>query len=136
MKVEILRTSDNGIQTEGVMYVIKDERIVFECNTLELPWKDNKTRESCVPSGTYEVVKHNSPKFGLCFWLQKVKNRSQILIHKGNYYTDILGCILVGDKFSDINKDGQIDVVNSGKTMEKLLKILPEKFNLEIIYRS
>ena len=43
--------------------------------------------------------------------------RSGVCIHKGNYFTQILGCIIVGDSHTDINKDGYKDVTNSGKTL-------------------
>jgi hypothetical protein len=55
-----------------------------------------------------------------------------ILIHSGNFYTDILGCILVGDSYGDINHDGIKDVLNSKKTLAEIAKILPQSFSLEI----
>ena len=137
MKLELLRTYDNGVQTEGVLYVINDiGTIIFKCYTLELPYKDNKKRISCIEQGTYQVIKHNSPKFGKCFWLQNVENRSEILIHRGNYHFDVFGCILVGDGLVDLNKDGNLDVTNSVKVMNKLLELLPNKFEMEIRYRE
>ena len=61
-----------------------------------------------------------------------VPDRNYILIHAGNYYSDIRGCILVGMDHLDINKDGFKDVTYSKDTLKKLYKILPEKFELEI----
>jgi hypothetical protein len=58
-----------------------------------------------------------------------------IEIHSGNFHSEILGCILVGDKFKDINKDGQLDVANSKKTMVALFDMMPDKFKLEIAVR-
>jgi len=55
--------------------------------------------------------------------LQNVPNRSEILIHKGNYHSDILGCILIGNDLSDINKDGYLDVTSSKKAIKELLKL-------------
>lgn len=137
MKLQLLRTYDNGVQTEGVLYVIDSKgTIIFKCYTLELPYKNNQQRISCIEQGTYQVIKHNSPKFGKCFWLQSVPGRSEILIHRGNYYFDVLGCILVGDSLIDINKDGNLDVINSVKVMNKLLDLLPNKFLMEIKYRK
>ena len=49
-------------------------------------------------------------------------NRSEILIHKGNYYTDILGCILIGSDLADINKDGLLDVTNSKNSVRRLME--------------
>lgn len=136
MKLLIERIDDSGVQTLGKMYVLDNNNsIEFSCDTLELPWKDNKRNVSCVPSGDYKVVKRYSPKFGNHFHLTNVKDRSYILIHKGNYYTDIRGCILVGSDLTDINKDGHLDVISSGNTMNKLLKIMPDKFDLTIVQK-
>lgn len=136
MKLLIERIDDSGVQTLGKMYVLDNNNsIEFSCDTLELPWKDNKRNVSCVPSGDYKVVKRYSPKFGNHFHLTNVKDRSYILIHKGNYYTDIRGCILVGSDLTDINKDGHLDVISSGNTMNKLLRIMPDKFDLTIVQK-
>jgi hypothetical protein len=90
--------------------------------TLELPWKDNKTGISCIPVGTYKVKRHTSPKFGKCFWLQDVPNRSEILIHPANYTRQLRGCIAVGLDHADIDKDGELDTVSSRNAMVKLLE--------------
>lgn len=126
--------NDDGVQTLGVMYVLNGRNeIQFRCMTLELPWKDNLKRISCIPAGTYTVVKHKSPKFGKCFWIKNVPGRSEVLIHYGNYHKDVLGCILVGDDYKDVNKDWRLDVTNSKKTLEKLLKIMPSEFELKVV---
>lgn len=69
---------------------------------------------------------------GECIEIQNVPMRSNILIHVGNYTSDILGCILVGDSARDINNDGTIDVTNSKATMYKLLALIPDKFLVRI----
>jgi len=134
--IRVVRTIDNGKQTNGVMYVEKDGAIVFECFTLELPWKDNKRRESCIPAGTYKAVKHKSPKFGNSVWIKDVPNRAEILIHPANYVRQLLGCIAVGASLQDIDKDGLEDTTASRATMDKLLAILPNSFEVTVEYRS
>lgn len=104
--------------------------IIFR--TLELGWHNNEKRVSCIPKGTYDVVKRTSPKYGQHFHILNVPNRDYILIHHGNFYTDILGCILVGTQHTDINGDGLRDVVNSKVAMAQLVKLLPERFKLTI----
>lgn len=109
----------------------------FACKTLELPWRDNQRNVSCIPEGEYVVRRHQSPKFGQTFIILEkhgghVSGRKWILIHQGNYVTDIRGCILVGNDFHDINQDGLKDVVNSKATMAKMLDLLPESFELKI----
>ena len=124
--VELLRTSCQPKQTLGNLSIDGKEI----CKTLELPWLENKRRVSCIPEGEYTVVKRNSPKYKNHFHILEVPNRDWILIHHGNFYTDILGCILVGENHVDINRDGLLDVTNSVATMKKLNTIFPDKFKL------
>jgi hypothetical protein len=132
MNLLIKRTFGNEKQTIGQGHIIEDNRSIFSFRTLELPWLNNQSRISCIPSGVYKVVKRHSAKFGNHFHITNVPDRSYILIHAGNYHTQILGCVLTGVYFDDINHDGVTDVVSSGKTMKKLLAILPDEFNLTI----
>jgi len=135
MRIRVLRTIDNGKQTNGVLYVEKDNKILFECFTLELPWKDNERRISCIPEGTYKAVKHRSPKFGNSVWIQNVPNRSEILIHPANYVRQLLGCIAVGKDLRDIDGDDLEDTTASRNTMNELLGLLPDSFEVKIEYR-
>lgn len=136
MRVEVLRTIDNGSQTNGVLYVVDEGKILFECYTLELPWKDNQRRISCIPEGEYKAIKHHSPKFGNSVWIQDVPNRSEILIHPANYVRQLLGCIAVGSDLKDIDGDGLEDTTNSRNTMDKLLSFLPKSFDVVVKYRK
>lgn len=104
----------------------------FRCFTLELPWLDNKTSVSCIPSGRYQAKKMISPLLGECIEIFNVLNRSYIRIHAGNYTSQILGCVLVGDSLKDINGDGIIDVTNSKATLKNLMAALPDSFEIEI----
>jgi len=65
-------------------------------------------------------------------WLQDVEDRTEILVHSGNYYTDILGCILIGTDLQDINGDGYLDVINSRVAMNNLMIELIDKEEIEI----
>lgn len=126
--VKLLRTSCQPKQTLGILSI--DQKEI--CSTLELPWLENIRRISCIPEGEYTVVKRFSPKYKNHFYILDVPNRDWILIHHGNFYTDTLGCILVGQNYIDINNDGLLDVTNSVATMNKLNNMLPEKFKLII----
>ena len=127
-KVYLDRFKGNDKQTLGEM-LYKGKVIA---KTLELAWKNNEKQMSCIPIGTYKVVRRFTPKFGNHFWLQDVPNRSYILIHKGNYHFQILGCILVGKQHLDINHDGYQDVTASTEKMKELLNTLPLEFELVI----
>lgn len=127
MHILIERADYGDKQTIGKLYLLNSlNEVIEEFWSLELPWKDNERMVSCIPEGVYKARKHNSPKHGLSLWLQDVPNRSEILIHKGNYYTDILGCILIGSSIMDINKDGLVDVINSKKSINRLMSILED----------
>ena len=140
MKIEIIRLYQTPIddpkQTEGVLYLIDKNKIIFECKTLELPWLNNNRRVSCIPTGKYKAVKHVSPKFGNCLWIKDVPNRSEILIHPANYVRQLLGCIALGNKHIDMNRDGLMDVADSKTTVNKLLNLIEGKeIEVEIIWR-
>ena len=145
MEVEI-RITYKEKQTEGRLYVYNERNGVgYSCDTLELPWLDNQKRISCIPEGEYDVIKHVSPKFGECFWVLNVPDRSEILLHdKVNFVgsknprtqkSDILGCVIPYETSMDIDGDGVRDIAPKSSTvaMQKLLKILPNKFKLKIM---
>ncbi len=106
----------------------------FRCFTLELPDKDNQQNISCIPPGKYHCKQIVSPSLGNCIDVMGVPGRTYIRIHSGNFTRQILGCVLVGDSLKDIDKDGIIDVTNSGATLKRLMKMLPRKFGLLIKY--
>ena len=120
VNAEIRRIKDNGIQTLGEFKMFLGNALVFQCKTLELPWKDNQKRVSCIPKGEYRVEPYSSAKYPAVYEIKDVPGRSYILIHAGNTYLDILGCVLVGSSFTDINGDGEQDVIQSRDTLKKL----------------
>lgn len=134
MKVEVTRNSDDGVETLGKLVVLNDsDAVVFSCDTLELPDKDNASQVSCIPKGTYiceKVGVSHIPYPHIS--ITNVANREGICIHCGNFHTDVLGCIITGSAYSDINGDGEPDLVNSKDTFNKLMAILPQQFNLTI----
>ena len=120
----ILKTIKQPDCTLGVMTV---EGSDFRCFTLELPDKGNASNVSCIPAGTYEYFKRTSGVNGDVLELRNVVGRSFIQVHRGNFTSDILGCILVGKTIADINSDGIPDVTSSGSTMKTLLSILDDE---------
>lgn len=124
MIVKIIRTVPNEKQTLGKFFIINDSVVEFDCHTLELPWKENKKNESCIPKGTYRMKRRFSNKHGQHWHIQNVFDRDMILIHTGNFHTQIQGCVLVGMGLADINKDGCLDVTESKVALERINDIL------------
>lgn len=106
--------------TTGTLSVWDGPICVFRCVTLELPWKDNARRESCIPTGTYQMRWTTSPKFGATWQVMDVPNRTAIRIHAANYTRQLLGCIAPGIAHMDIDRDGAIDVTSSRRGLEML----------------
>jgi len=118
-------------ETLGSIY---DENKQLICKTMELPDKGNARSISCIPEGTYKVIKQ-LPKVGRdypYFRLPSVPGRSGILIHKITFVKDLKGCIGVGGRFQDLNNDGVPDMVESGKTLQHMIDTLPDEFLLKI----
>ena len=71
------------------------------CNTIELPWKNNETRVSCIPEGKYFIKKRYSQKFQWHLEIENVQNRSLILFHPANNaLQELNGCIAPVTKLS------------------------------------
>ena len=71
------------------------------CNTIELPWKNNERKVSCVPEGKYFLEKRYSSKFKWHIEVKNVANRSGILFHPANNaMQELNGCIAPVTKLS------------------------------------
>ena len=123
-------------QTPGLLTVFSSGQMLYQCKTLELPYKNNKPDVSCIPEGVYTVKKITRPDGRPGLHIQDVPGRTKILIHTGNYaagdHPDILGCILVGLKYSYVNSDQYLDIADSTPAFNALYKILPQEFKLHI----
>ena len=133
MKALLKRFDYSDKQTLGTLVIYNGGKVIYTCYTLELPDLKNASNISCIPPGNYKVVPRNSAKFKDHLHITDVPNREYILIHPGNYYTDIRGCVIVGKQLTDINGDGYKDVVSSKDTLNKILFFAPNGFDLEII---
>jgi len=136
MKTLISRTYTPK-ETLGKLIVFDGIKMMLNIASIELPWLDNQLMVSCIPEGKYTLQKYNSPKHGWCFIISGVEGRTGIELHIGNFATgkkvDTCGCVLPGMYFADINMDGNLDVVDSGQAMEKLLALLPDESELHIL---
>lgn len=131
VNVIINRTIFGAKQTLGQLSVYdENDDFLFQCKTLELPFLNNQNQVSCIPNGCYRANKTVHAKFGKCIFIFNVSKRTGIYIHSGNYYNQILGCVLVGKHFKDINNDNLRDVVLSRDTLNDLYYIVDERFTL------
>ena len=64
------------------------------CYTIELPWRNNEQKKSCIPAGVYTVTKRYSQKFKWHLHINNVPGRSLILMHPANNAEiELQGCI-------------------------------------------
>ena len=107
MELILKRTRFGNLITTGQLYIDG----AYFCFTLEdkvrevpnVPvqkWKIAK--ETAIPSGLYEVILENSPKFGPeTPTILDVPGFSNIRMHAGNTQFDTDGCIIVGYRIRD-----------------------------------
>ena len=105
----------------------------FYGHTLELPWKDNEKRVSCIPKGVYEVKKRHTEESKYKYehlHILDVENRELILLHIGNYPKNSKGCILLGNTRA-LNFVGE-----SRKAFYKLMYDLTSFERIELIIKN
>ena len=118
--------------TGKLLLVDNKNNLILQLQTLERPWIFNERKVSCIPTGTYLVKRHISPKFGQCFKIQDVKGRSDILLHSGNVVNDTLGCVLVGLTSGTVDDTDTAMVYSSRKAMAVLLALIDTEIVLQI----
>ena len=106
--IQILRTSDNDSSTTEELFV--NGR--FVAHTLEKPWEKNRSFISSIPPGNYGgfVRLERDNVFALEFWrieLTGTEPRTNIQIHKGNFPSDVKGCIIVGERV--VNRENRLE---------------------------
>jgi hypothetical protein len=133
MKAAIKRFLGGNKQTVGDMFITDDSgETIFTCKTQELPWNDNLPDISCIIPGEYPVKRRFSERFKDHFHVLDVPNRTFILIRAGGFYAENKGSIIVGSDFSYISKEDCLEIENSQETLEKLLELLPDEFQLTV----
>lgn len=102
-------------------------------------WQNNKENISHIPAGLYNIKSYRSTLHPDAFEILNVPNRTNILIHSGNYACDVFigkvlhktetkGCFMPG-----LGYDIQTPMVKSSViAMQYLIDNLPETWSLEI----
>ena len=89
MELELIRTYYPDGTNGKILY--KDRLMMY---SIELPWKENRARVSCIPEGRYELVKRFTIRFGWHLQVMNVLQRTCILIHPANdALQELNGCI-------------------------------------------
>lgn len=108
----------------------------FICITIELPWKNNETKVSCIPEGKYFIKKRYSKKFQWHLEVMDVKNRSLILFHPANNaLQELKGCIAPVTKFSGPGL-GLMSRKAFAKLKELVYRVLEKNESVELIIKS
>jgi Family of unknown function (DUF5675) len=89
MELELIRTYYPDGTTGNIFY---EGSLITYC--IELPWKNNHTRVSCIPEGKYPMMIRYNAHFNQHFELMDVPGRKDILIHPANdAIHELKGCI-------------------------------------------
>lgn len=134
MQLILERYSYGPTETEGRLYV--DDHVFF---TIEDPWNNNTPFASCIPEGVYDLEPHTrgsgndvwcmvNHDLNIYHWLPKSQHdgvkRDLCLIHKGNWETDIEGCVAPGiNRLIMVNPktgDPELSVTSSGRAMKTI----------------
>jgi len=105
--VTVLRDFKTKEVIYGNLFVVENGEIIFRCKTIE------NLSKAC-PSGKFPLKLEYSPRFKMNLWeVYETPGRSEIKIHTANYWQQLDGCIGIGQKHQDINKDGVMDIALS-----------------------
>lgn len=142
-KVVINRADETGKQTISKLTALTVSEIegnIFSCDSLELGWKNNQHDISCIPKRKYICKWTRSNRLSLklnrdvfTYEVMNVPDRTGIRIHSASFFSDLLGCISLGETTTDINGDHEVDLMNSRLTVERFNTLMNrEDFELTI----
>lgn len=120
---------------EGTNGILKCEGKIV-CKTIELPWKNNVRRVSCIPEGKYFIKKRYSSKFGCHMEIIGVDNRTLILLHPANNaLKELNGCIAPVTKLSGPGL-GLLSRKAFNRLKDLIYKSLDQNESVELIVKS
>lgn len=129
----LTREKSDDKQTLGVIATLNGSEL-WVAKTLELPWKGNANDISCIPTGIYLCRYTRSNRLSnaaghdvFTYEVLNVPGRAGIRMHSANYFSQLLGCIALGDTLKDINADVELDVLHSGATVAKFVEIMQKQ---------
>lgn len=115
MKALLIRYKEHGDLTNSKL-VLEDGS---SYDTIELLWKNNLPRVSCIPLGEYQFkTDWSNNKARQVIELEGVPHRSQIQLHVATKATDLAGCIGIKSRtveneiFNKLKEGGKIKIIN------------------------
>ena len=151
MHLQVLRFSDNGDSTNGMLVELLPDGREFLCYTLEDEERERKKYgETRIPEGTYDITLRTEGGFHAKYaerfpdihegmlWVRDVPNFEYILIHCGNTDEHTAGCLLLGDsqENNQLVDDGFIGKSTQAykRVYPKILKALNDGEDVRIEY--
>jgi hypothetical protein len=116
---------------QGTISILSVPDFYWSCYINELPERGNKRNISRIPRAARYLCRWvKSPRHGDVYLLEKVPERSAILMHSGNfagdttmgYLSDVLGCMEFGHKVAIMKN--QRCVINSRSTRDAFQKLM------------
>ena len=131
MNLTLQRIEKRGNTVTGSLTVSNGGfRIRFACSTME-------RADKLIAAGTYPLKWTRSPKFSRAATIKKgfpmdiytpeilgVPGRSGLRIHVANFTRQLEGCVAPGYSFTDLDKDGKLDIAESTKAYDALVDCL------------
>lgn len=134
MKTLLLKRTYFNDATIGLLWIEGQDNPVW--HTIEKPWLDNMAFKSCIPEGEYVVKSYTSQKYPDVWEITSVQDRTHILIHAGNWESDLQGCIAVGVSAGYMQQasESKKAVTSSRIAINQLKKVIgyPSEFKLKI----
>jgi len=108
----------------------------FLGSTIELPWRDNQHKISCIPEGRYELSKRFSPRLRWHLLIKDVPERDLILMHPFNdAEKESQGCIATVTKITG-EGEGESSVTAFNKLKELVYPHLELGEKVFLVIRS
>jgi hypothetical protein len=117
--LEVVRLEEN--RRWGTFGALRIDKQVF-CATLEPADLENRQMVSSIPAQQYMIERHLSPRHGTTFKIQDVPDRSDVLFHPGNLFSNTAGCVLLGRDWGRLHEAR--GVTASGITFERFMAIM------------
>lgn len=106
--------------TNGELYHLGE----LVCYTIELPWRNNERRRSCIPEGRYRLKERYSERYGFHLALQEVPGRSAILVHPANDAgKELEGCLAPVSRLTGAGRGAQSRIAL--RRLMNLAEVLP-----------